>query len=172
MISQLNKLNNVGDQSSVKSKPQSSKNTQLETGKGRAVAGSGGTSEDNCERRNQCVGRDSAVAVGLPLAASRHTTTARNEALNRTENTSTTGHGNVTSVQSSGHKLKPEATRPVPNNTSLAGKDSIWSGKSENRTAAPTVTLPRPSLSSKKEDRKGLAVSFSTPYQVLVLHVC
>ena len=46
MISQLNKLNNVGDQSSVKSKPQSRKNAQFETGKGRAVAGSGGTSED------------------------------------------------------------------------------------------------------------------------------
>jgi hypothetical protein len=68
IISELNKLNNTEDQSSVKSKAKSSKSSDHLAARecDGSSTGSGGPTGDNLPRRNLCGGRDSRPAPGPP----------------------------------------------------------------------------------------------------------
>ena len=178
IISELNKLNNEGDQSCVKSKPKPGKNENHLPCDG-SSGGSSGTVGDN--RRNLCgLGGDSGApshaktTASQPEAALRPNTTA----LKKTAEESHNNRG----------RARQDAVGPVgscrlPTTTSRGGKiceNNPASGRNADhgrgrRTSveetAPVLSpssLPASSLAnrSRKESRKGLAVSFSPEQQV------
>ena len=189
IISELNKLNNKEvNQTNVKSNLESDKN-QKEPSAPQNYSGSStkccGTLKDDCKDRNPCASNTTIGCLGAGLQLTKSTATQGVE-------------GSLTGTWDDG--LKPGGSthaqttvRSGPNKPDKEGKQVTESENVERRTMATPVTeeksaassstsilsskpkcthVPPPaSLGTGKEARKGLAVSFSTPAQVIRLRI-
>ena len=188
IISELNKLNNEGDQSCVKSKPKPGKNENHLPCDG-SSGGSSGTVGDN--RRNLCgLGGDSGApshaktTASQPEAALRPNSTAlkktaeeshNNRGRARQDAVGPVGSCRLPTTTSRGGKIcenNPASGRNADGSrgrrTSVEETAPVLSPSSLPASSLPASSLPASSLAnrSRKESRKGLAVSFSPEQQV------
>ena len=189
IISELNKLNNEGDQCCVKSKPKPGKNENHLPCDG-SSGGSSGTVGDN--RRNLCgLGGDSRApshaktTASQPEAALRPNSTAlkktaeeshNNRGRARQDAVGPVGSCRLPTTTSRGGKIcenNPASGRNADGSrgrlcTSVEETAPILSPSSLPASSLPASSLPASSLAnrSRKESRKGLAVSFSPEQQV------
>ena len=192
IISELNKLNNEGDQSCVKSKPKPGKNENHLPCDG-SSGGSSGTVGDN--RRNLCgLGGDSQApshaktTASQPEAALRPNSTASKKTAEESHNNrgrarqdavGPVGSCRLPTTTSRGSKIcenNPESGRNVEGRgrgtsveeTAPVLSPSLLPASSLPASSLPASSLPASSLAnrSRKESRKGLAVSFSPEQQV------
>ena len=188
IISELNKLNNEGDQSCVKSKPKPGKNENHLPCDG-SSGGSSGTVGDN--RRNLCgLGGDSQApshaktTASQPEAALRPNSTAlkktaeeshNNRGRARQDAVGPVGSCRLPTTTSRGSKIcenNPASGRNADGSrgrgTSVEETAPVLSPSSLPASTLPASSLPASSLAnrSRKESRKGLAVSFSPEQQV------
>ena len=187
IISELNKLNNEGDQSCVKSKPKPGKNENHLPCDG-SSGGSSGTVGDN--RRNLCgLGGDSRApshaktTASQPEAALRPNSTAlkktaeeshNNRGRARQDAVGPVGSCRLPTTTSRGSKIcenNPALGRNADGSsrrTSVEETAPVLSPSLLPASSLPASSLPASSLAnrSRKESRKGLAVSFSPEQQV------
>ena len=188
IISELNKLNNEGDQSCVKSKPKPGKNENHLPCDG-SSGGSSGTVGDN--RRNLCgLGGDSRApshaktTASQPEAALRPNSTAlkktaeeshNNRGRARQDAVGPVGSCRLPTTTSRGSKIcenNPASGRNADHGrgrgTSVEETAPVLSPSLLPASSLPASSLPASSLAnrSRKESRKGLAVSFSPEQQV------
>ena len=192
IISELNKLNNEGDQSCVKSKPKPGKNENHLPCDG-SSGGSSGTVGDN--RRNLCgLGGDSRApshaktTASQPEAALRPNSTALKKTAEESHNNrgrarqdavgpvgscrlpTTTSRGSkiCENNPASGRNADGRGRRTSVEETAPVLSPSLLPASSLPASSLPASSLPASSLAnrSRKESRKGLAVSFSPEQQV------
>ena len=190
IISELNKLNNEGDQSCVKSKPKPGKNENHLPCDG-SSGGRSGTVGDNRERNlSRGLGGDSTSAKttascpqpepARPSATSTLKKTAEeshnNRGRARQDAVGPVGSCRLPTTTSRGSKIcenNPGASGGNADHgrgrrTSVEETAPVLSPSSLPASSLPASSLPASSLAnrSRKESRKGLAVSFSPEQQV------